>query len=249
MYRLSAPILVLGVLGFGLPLLAEEAPPPKATNSASLETFMEVVGLEDGPGVENRALLAKAFKDMRAGDLAAAEKGLKEAQAKFQALCKDPKKTYVSVANRKELEAYKKDHPDQDVAWIDWSYLETMHMLAFVAASKRDFKAALDYLAQEEKVAPFSAAAHNERGYIFNHMGKYKEAVEEYKKGKALAERFETGRTDLPIALRGMGFALIELGQLDEAQKVFEQSLKIDPNNSTAKNELLYIEQMRQQKK
>ena len=42
-------------------------------------------------------------------------------------------------------------------------------------------------------------------------------------------------------ALRGMGFNKIELGQFDEAQKLFQQSLSFDPNNEVAINELKYI--------
>jgi Flp pilus assembly protein TadD len=46
-------------------------------------------------------------------------------------------------------------------------------------------------------------------------------------------------------AYRGMGFALIELERLDDAEKALNTSLKLDPNNASTKGELAYIEQLR----
>jgi len=46
-------------------------------------------------------------------------------------------------------------------------------------------------------------------------------------------------------ALRGMGFVLIEQGKLDEAEKMFRECLKIDPNDDGAKGELEFIRQQR----
>ncbi|MGV3512753.1 MAG: tetratricopeptide repeat protein [Novosphingobium sp.] len=46
-------------------------------------------------------------------------------------------------------------------------------------------------------------------------------------------------------ALRGMGFNRIEMGQLDEAEKLFNLSLAFDPESPAAMNELKYIRQVR----
>ncbi|MBL9007667.1 MAG: tetratricopeptide repeat protein [Myxococcales bacterium] len=48
-------------------------------------------------------------------------------------------------------------------------------------------------------------------------------------------------------ALRGLGFSLIELGRLDEAEARFRAALDLDPNDERSKNELLYITQLRKQ--
>lgn len=40
---------------------------------------------------------------------------------------------------------------------------------------------------------------------------------------------------------RGRGFALTELGRLDEAEAAYNEALKIDPNDDRAKHELEYI--------
>jgi Tfp pilus assembly protein PilF len=49
-------------------------------------------------------------------------------------------------------------------------------------------------------------------------------------------------------ALRGMGFALIEQGKLDEAAKAFKKCLELDPNDAGAKQELDYIRGLRRQR-
>ena len=55
------------------------------------------------------------------------------------------------------------------------------------------------------------------------------------------AKSFEKRR-----ALRGMGFALSEQGKFDEAEKLFRQCLKLDPNDAGAKQELEYIREQRE---
>jgi tetratricopeptide (TPR) repeat protein len=46
-------------------------------------------------------------------------------------------------------------------------------------------------------------------------------------------------------AKRGMGFALIELDQLDEAERQFNESLVLEPGNGAALYELNYIKEVR----
>jgi Flp pilus assembly protein TadD len=46
---------------------------------------------------------------------------------------------------------------------------------------------------------------------------------------------------DLARALRGQGYALSELGRLDEAEALYRRCLQLDPNDEKAKGELEYI--------
>jgi len=46
-------------------------------------------------------------------------------------------------------------------------------------------------------------------------------------------------------SLRGMGFNLIELGRLDTAESIFNQSLKLEPDSQAAANELAHIKEQR----
>jgi tetratricopeptide (TPR) repeat protein len=51
------------------------------------------------------------------------------------------------------------------------------------------------------------------------------------------------------VAHRGRGFALVELGRLDEAEAAYKASLKVDPGNKIALGELDYIVGLRSGKK
>lgn len=48
------------------------------------------------------------------------------------------------------------------------------------------------------------------------------------------------------LALRGTGFALIELGDLPAVRQAYEASLQLDPASKIAANELVYIQQLQQ---
>jgi hypothetical protein len=50
---------------------------------------------------------------------------------------------------------------------------------------------------------------------------------------------------DVAMALRGRGFVLSEMGELDRAKKAFEESLTFEPDNEIARNELEYIARLR----
>lgn len=64
----------------------------------------------------------------------------------------------------------------------------------------------------------------------------------------ATREKYPSSAYLKPLVLRGIGFALIELDRLDEAQLAFEASLEVEPSSELAKNELIYIEQVRARK-
>ena len=46
---------------------------------------------------------------------------------------------------------------------------------------------------------------------------------------------------ELARALRGIGYADVELGRLDEAEAMYRRCLEIDPNDEKARNELGYV--------
>jgi tetratricopeptide (TPR) repeat protein len=85
-------------------------------------------------------------------------------------------------------------------------------------------------------------------------LGEWHKVRHEWDTAYDLFERAGTAAdlsaTDIRIshkgrALRGMGFVLIEKGQLDEAERLFRQALELNPNDEGAKGELQYIKQQR----
>jgi len=96
-----------------------------------------------------------------------------------------------------------------------------------------------------ERLAPAAASAAAERGYILNQVGKTDEALAAYQRSLSLAKRFHSQRAYQAPALRGMGFSLIEMQRLDEAENAFRESLEVEPDNKIALGELGYIRQLR----
>jgi Flp pilus assembly protein TadD len=159
----------------------------------------------------------------------------------------DDSSTYVSFATAGEFARYRREHRSvKNAVWVDWGYREAIHLKAFVRSANRDFEEALELLRREAKAAPYAAAPYIERGYILNvGLRKPREALESYRRALSLAREFASSSAHEPVALRGIGFALIELGELDGAESVFKESLALDPNSDLARSELQYIEQLR----
>ena len=82
----------------------------------------------------------------------------------------------------------------------------------------------------------------NERGAALTALKQWPEALANYDKGLAIANLADPVRA---ILLRGRGFALTELGRLDESEKSYRDSLVAEPNNARALKELDYIARMR----
>ncbi len=81
-----------------------------------------------------------------------------------------------------------------------------------------------------------------ERGAAFLALKRWPEALEAYQRGLSIQK---LGDKDRARMLRGCGFALTELGRLDEAEQSYRDSLKAEPDNRVAQNELLYIAKLR----
>jgi tetratricopeptide (TPR) repeat protein len=150
---------------------------------------------------------------------------------------------YTFQSNEEYLE-FKNTSPHA-FEWIDWGYKECLQMQAFIAAERRELPAALSLLASIEAIAPVSAGTAAERGYVLNQLGRPEEALTAYKRALSLSTRYHSQSQYQAAALRGIGFSLIELQRLDEAETTFQDSLKIEPNNEGAVNELAYIRSLR----
>ena len=82
----------------------------------------------------------------------------------------------------------------------------------------------------------------SERGAALASMKRWPDALANYDKGLAVAGLEDRARARL---YRGRGFALTELRRLDEAEQAYRESLKLDPGNAIAQQELEYIAHLR----
>lgn len=82
----------------------------------------------------------------------------------------------------------------------------------------------------------------SERGAALNELKRFADSLANFDKGLALTGLKDADRARL---YRGRGFALTELGRLDEAEEAYRKSLTCQPNHPGALNELQYIEGLR----
>lgn len=234
---------MLGALGIAaalaLPSLAAKAgEAPASTETVS--TQMQWRG-DSGKGsaFRERANRLAELAARREFDAAASEAAA--LRRDFEAIF-DPALKQRCFLQRADMEAWQQRSHEEGFEWIDWGYFQAVQIQMYLAAERRDFPAALSYVRQLSVLAPVSALTLNEMAYVQGQMHQPREALANYRKAIDMARQYESQRPVLPAAMRGAGFALIELNRLEEARQVFEESLRIDPGNKVALNELAYID-------
>ena len=86
-----------------------------------------------------------------------------------------------------------------------------------------------------------------ELGEIYQLEKNWPKAMETFKQaeGENSLAPDETRSVELARARRGIGYVLVEIGKLDEAEKKYEQCLKTDPKDAQAARELEYVRQLK----
>ena len=93
------------------------------------------------------------------------------------------------------------------------------------------------------KLSPWNAQYLAELGTIYSLEKNWTKAREVFEKAEEHAEISPDNAkaSELARARRGLGYVLVELGQLDEAEKKYQQCLKDDPKDTKAAAELEYV--------
>jgi tetratricopeptide (TPR) repeat protein len=238
-----------------LVLLAVFAAGAAAAQEGSGSNIRQVVtstrwGGTEFEGSEYRQAVSDAAELAQQNQLDAAWAKLKPVLAYCDSKTDTPSTQYLSVASKEEAEEAVAAHSGKTVLkLIDSACPSAYRNAGFLSVAAKDSEHALAYLHRAENLAPTYAGALVEHAYLLREMGDYPHSTELYRKALAIAEKYPSSANSKPLALRGIGFNLTELGDLDGAQKAYEDSLAVDPDNALAKNELAYIAQLRAQKK
>lgn len=133
----------------------------------------------------------------------------------------------------------------REVVWINNAYPRAAYYLGYLAIEIGAFDDAIKFLDRGLQLQPTSAKLSHEKGQALLRLGRPRDALAVYE--LALARDVFVAPFDQAILLRGKGCALIDLGELDLAERSFQDSLKLDPESPTAQHELEYIASLRQQ--
>ncbi|ACK71346.1 Tetratricopeptide TPR_2 repeat protein [Gloeothece citriformis PCC 7424] len=88
------------------------------------------------------------------------------------------------------------------------------------------------------EINPNDAFAYIGLGIALHDQGKLEEAIAAYNKTLSLADKKADRASVHTLAHTTLGYALQQQGKLEEAIAEYEKALKIDPNNTTAQNNL-----------
>lgn len=197
-------------------------------------------------GYEYRKDLNALWRSMGKGEATDAEAVLRPVLSYCDAQQR-PGRRMVSVATTQEYEQYMAESANgEPTEWIDIACPTAYYMTGYLHAGARRWQEALQWLERANAIAPYFPDSRNERSFVLAQSGQLPEALTSYREVLALADRFPNATYIKPLALRGQGWVLTEMGDLDGAQHSYEASLKIDPDNALAKNELEYIAKLRE---
>lgn len=95
------------------------------------------------------------------------------------------------------------------------------------------------------ELSPLNADFLNESAYLYQREKNWEESRKEFVRAADCARKYsseEVRLSELSRALRGQGYCLVELGELDEAEAIYLECLKVDPNDQIAMEELEYTQ-------
>jgi tetratricopeptide (TPR) repeat protein len=225
--------------------LAASGPAP------AIEVKLEngVVGQTTEAQRPNAIKIDKAWELISSGRRDEAVALLDEVIASEEALHQDGSRQYYSSRSMVETIMYsgiaatlKKNAVILDETWA-YAYFSKGFVLIDLGRSDE----AEPYFNKAIALAPMNSQMLAERGEWHKSRKVWDKAFADFESAASAAEFSPDERTksDKARALRGMGFVRIEQGEVKEAEKLFHQSLKLEPGNSNALNELEYIKSLK----
>ena len=128
----------------------------------------------------------------------------------------------------------------------NWAY--AYYLKAYSLLELGRISEAKETLARALELSPRNSQFLSEFGHIYQLEKNWPKALEMFQASEAAAREFsppELKATEHSRALRGLGYVHIELGQLDEAEKIYQQCLEIDKTDERAAHQLQYISNLR----
>ena len=137
-----------------------------------------------------------------------------------------------------EFEKGKKKAIVLSSTWASAYFLKgyALQELGRIAEAKSTLKLALE-------LSPWSSLYLSELGSVYKLEKNWREAKKTFETAEehAALSPDDLKAAELGLARRGLGYVLVELGQLDEAEKKYQQCLKENPNDTKAAAELEYV--------
>lgn len=208
------------------------------------------LSIQNAGGAEFAKATAEALADAQAGQSVEATRKVNAIHQGARALQTDLAATYVCFQNQRECNYFLTSHPQlRRIRVLDWCVANAFYLKAFLLSQERRFPEALVCLEELIRLAPLAAPALREQGFVLGRLGRPRESLAAYGSAWAIASRLPSNLDEAGLALRGMAVALVDLGELERAEKLLQDSLLIEPGNATAARELAYIARVKREGK
>ncbi len=144
---------------------------------------------------------------------------------------KEDGKLYYKFWGFPEFNSFiKTEETERDVVWLENAYSKCCYFLSIIHIERGNFEVAFQILKRGLELEPDSPVLLSEMGLLFTSIGTssgdkdyFKESVVYF--DKAFKSRPFNSSTQKARALRGIGYALIELQEYERAKSVYEASL------------------------
>jgi Flp pilus assembly protein TadD len=234
-------LLLLVVAGLCNVALAQSETSPSVLSTTPLRS----PAAEPALGSQLRLPVEQAIAHSLKGDHARARPALLDAAKQCDAYLAVPGRQVRAFRSQRQYLHYLDTHGDgQPTDWLDMACANAYKQLGYIAVEQDQIEQALRWLDKAHASAPYEPEPLTERGAALTRRRDWAGSLENYRQALALTRSHPEAAYLEALALRGTGFALIELGDLPAARQAYEASLQLDPESRIAANELTYIQQL-----
>jgi len=210
----------------------------------------------NNPRTETEAVDAKkvqaAIEHLRNGDVEGArcllEEVIANAPDEYVYQYEEEGKLYIKFWDQSEFMHYvewqsKQGKAERPVIWTESAYPHAYYLLGYINVDQKSYRRALELLEAGQRLEPGNPKFLIEKAVAYSALGEHEQALSLYTQIPDAGPRVTSAQK--ARALRGKGYELIELGQLDAAEEAFRESLKYEPDSKVALNELGFIAELR----
>jgi tetratricopeptide (TPR) repeat protein len=135
----------------------------------------------------------------------------------------------------------------QDAIAVDAGYAQAYFMKGYILVEQHQVQQAFESLSKAVELSPNNPQFLCELANLFQSQHEWTKTMELYERAADSAPIFDGkgGTFYQRRALRGKAYVLVEIHKIDEAKKLYQRCLELDPKDRTATDELQYIADLR----
>jgi len=136
----------------------------------------------------------------------------------------------------------------KEVEVLNTTWSDAYYLKAYALVELKEISNAKIFIEKAVQLAPSNSKYLSELGHFYHQEKEWQKALSTYQSAEKSAQLFspkELQETELLRAKRGIGYSLTELNELSKAEAVYNEILKIAPNDKIALQELKYIQQVK----